>query len=214
MPVDDDWLKKLGLLVGGGVFGAMLLENHYDDKRKSRAERADSEGCKQLCNTVSEILDRWEPEGFEYEDDYTEDLYAFLDEELDNDIPVKIRRKTTRGLPDILINDQLVLELKVEPKKTERDRLIGQCCDYSVEWVTWAIVIDMPEDKVDELRELLEQKDLHYIDIVQFSSDEGDDDDDEDGDEEVDDEDGEEDDDEDEDENEDEDDETQRRFAI
>lgn len=171
MPVDDDWLKKLGLLLGGTLFGAALLESHYDDKRKSRAEREDPDGCKELCDTVSEILDRWEPDDFAYEDDYTEDLYAFLDDELDEDIPVKIRRKTTRGLPDILIDDRLVLELKVEPKKTERDRLIGQCCDYSVEWVTWAIVIDMPEEKVAELRMLLEQKDLHYIDIVEFTSD-------------------------------------------
>jgi hypothetical protein len=35
--------------------------------------------------------------------------------------------------------------------------------------VTWAIVIDMPEDKVARLRELLQQKDLHYIDIIEFS---------------------------------------------
>ena len=80
-------------------------------------------------------------------------------------------------MPDILIDDRLVLELKVEPKKTERDRLIGQCCDYSVEWVTWAVVIDMPEDKVAKLRELLEGKSLGYIDIVEFNLDEDDDDD-------------------------------------
>jgi hypothetical protein len=118
---------------------------------------------------VSEILDRWEPPDFEYEDDYTEDLFEFLDAELDDDIEIELRTRTTRGLPDILIDDRLVLELKVEPKKAERDRLIGQCCDYSVVWVTWAIVIDMPEDKVARLRELLQQKDLHYIDIIEFS---------------------------------------------
>jgi hypothetical protein len=179
MPVDDDWLKKLGLLVGGGLFGAMLLESHYDEKRKSRAEKEDPDGCKELCTTVSEILDRWEPEDFDYEDDYTEDLYLFLDGELDEDIPIKMRKKTSRGLPDILIDDRLVLELKVEPKKTERDRLIGQCCDYSVEWVTWAIVIDMPEDKVAQLRELLNQKSLNYIDIVEFDLDEDDEEDEE-----------------------------------
>jgi hypothetical protein len=93
-----------------------------------------------------------------------------------------MRRKTTRGLPDILIDDRLVLELKVEPKKTERDRLIGQCCDYSVEWVTW--VIDMPEDKVEAIRDLLDKKSLHYIDVIPFDeNDEGEDDEDEDDDE-------------------------------
>jgi hypothetical protein len=91
-----------------------------------------------------------------------------------------MRKKTTRGLPDVVINDRLVLELKVEPKKTERDRLIGQCCDYSVEWVTWAIVIDMPEEKVAELRGLLEAKSLGYIDIVEFNLDDEEEDEDED----------------------------------
>ena len=113
-----------------------------------------------------------EPPGFEYEDEYTEDLYEFLDQELDEDITIEMRRKTTRGLPDILIDDRVVLELKVEPKKTERHRLIGQYCDYSVEWVTWAIVIDMPEDKVEALRDLLDKKSLHYIDLIPFDEEE------------------------------------------
>jgi hypothetical protein len=160
-------------------FRSVSLESHYDDKRKSRAEKEDPDGCKELCNKVGEILDRWEPPGFDYEDEYTKDLYDFLDEELDDEIEIELRTKTTRGLPDILIDDRLVLELKVEPKKTERDRLIGQCCDYSVEWVTWAIVIDMPEDKVRKLRELLQQKDLHYIDVIEFNLPDEDDDDDE-----------------------------------
>jgi hypothetical protein len=141
MPVDDDWLKKFGLVVGSGLFGAFLLERHYDEKRKSRAEKEDPDGCKEPCERVSEILDDWHPPFYYYEGDYTEDLFDFLDAELDDDTEIQMRRKTTRGLPDILIDDRLVLESKVEPKKTERDRLIGQCCDYSVEWVTWAIVI-------------------------------------------------------------------------
>jgi hypothetical protein len=168
MPVDDDWLKKLGLMLGSGLFGALLLESHYDEKRKSRAEKEDPNGCKDLCDKVSEILDDWHPPFYEYEDEYTEDLFEYLDAELDDEIEIEMRRKTTRGLPDILIDNRLVLELKVEPKKTERDRLIGQCCDYSVEWVTWAIVIDMPEQKVKELRKLLDQKSLSYIDVIEF----------------------------------------------
>jgi hypothetical protein len=177
MPIDNGWQKNLWPWLGGAAFGALLLEGHYEEKRKSRAEKEDPDGCKELCNTVSEILDRWEPPGFDYEDDYTEDLYEFLDEELDHDIPIRVRRKTTRGLPDILIDDRLVLELKVEPKKTERDRLIGQCCDYSVEWVVWAIVIDMPGEKVKELRDLLDKKELNYIDIIPFDETDDDDDD-------------------------------------
>ena len=179
MPINDDWLKKLWPWLGGAAFGALLLENHYEEKRKSLAEKADPDGCRETCQMVGEALDRWEPPFFEYEDDYTEDLFDFLVEELDQDTTIAMRRRTTRGLPDILINNQLVLELKVEPKKTERDRLIGQCCDYSVQWVTWAVVIDMPEDKVAALCELLEKKSLHYIDVIPFC--ESDDEDEDDG---------------------------------
>jgi hypothetical protein len=41
------------------------------------------------------------------------------------------------------------------PGETEKDRLVGQCCKYSQEWVTWAIVIDMPDERVDKLVALL-----------------------------------------------------------
>jgi hypothetical protein len=176
MAIDDDWLKKLAPWLGGAALGAFLIQNHHDEKRKSLAEKEDPDGCRELAETVSEILDRWEPEYFDYEDDYTQDLYEFLLEELHEDIPVRMRRKTSRGLPDILIDDRLVLELKVEPKKTERDRLIGQCCDYSVDYMVWAIVIDMPDDKVEALRDLLNRKDLNYIDVIPFNDDEEEDD--------------------------------------
>jgi hypothetical protein len=69
-----------------------------------------------------------------------------------------------------------VLELKVGPHEGEKDRLIGQSCKYSVEWVTWAVVIDMDEDKRDELVELLERKSLHYIEAIPFDDADEDDD--------------------------------------
>lgn len=47
------------------------------------------------------------------------------------------RLRTEFGIPDVRIDDGLVLELKVGPHEGEKDRLIGQCCKYSVEWVTW-----------------------------------------------------------------------------
>jgi hypothetical protein len=55
------------------------------------------------------------------------------------------------GIADVRIDDRLVLELKVGPYEGEKDRLIG----HSVEWVTWAVVIEMDEDKREELVELL-----------------------------------------------------------
>ena len=84
------------------------------------------------------------------------------------------RTKTVFGIPDVLIDDRLVLELKVNPSEAEKDRLVGQCCKYSQEWVTWAIVIDMPENKVEALVVLLDAKSLNYIEVIQFDLDDED----------------------------------------
>jgi len=96
----------------------------------------------------------------------------------DDDRRIKVSKgvRTDLGVPDVLIDDRLVLELKVGPHEGEKDRLIGQCCKNSVEWVTWAIVIDMDEEKRDELVELLAKKSLHYIEVIPFDENEDDDD--------------------------------------
>jgi hypothetical protein len=53
---------------------------------------------------------------------------------------VELWPTTSCGVPDILINGQLVLyiyiELKIDPDKGGRHRGIGQCADYSREFVT------------------------------------------------------------------------------
>jgi hypothetical protein len=175
MPLDQEDLKKLGCAVAGGLVGAALLQHHHDESKKSRAEKDDPEGVEWLCTVIGELLDDWEPRCHDTEDEYTDDLYRYLNRELpdaldedDPDVTVELRVSTEHGIPDILINDSLALELKVNPEKGERDRLIGQCCGYSREWVTWAVVIDMPEPRVRELEELLEAKSLHYIDVIPF----------------------------------------------
>ena len=39
---------------------------------------------------------------------------------------------------------------------------------YSQEFVTWAVVIDMSEKRVEKLVALLEAKSLHYIEVIPF----------------------------------------------
>jgi len=110
-----------------------------------------------------------------------------IEEELDEDEPdvgLEKRTGTLHGIPDILIHDRLVLEVKVASKKTERDRLVGQCCEYSRGYVTWAIVIDWPDDRIDKLVTLLEAKSLNYIEVIPFDMDGEDDEFDEEEDEE------------------------------
>jgi hypothetical protein len=177
-------LRKAVIALGlGGIAGAAIVQSHHEEERKSEAEKEDPAGCEWLCDLIWDLLDDWEPEDCEREDDYTDDLVEFLREGLkgiradDDDRRIKVgkRVRTDLGVPDVLIDDRLVLELKVGPHEGEKDRLIGQCCKYSVEWVTWAIVIDMDEEKRDELVELLAKKSLHYIEVIPFDENEDDD---------------------------------------
>lgn len=174
MPSSNEQFKQLACVLGGGALGALLLKSHYEEGRKSQAEKDDPEAVRWLCNLIGEILKEWEPYGYDTEDEYTQALYRHLNRELDeieldDDVDVELWPSTERGTPDILINDQLVLELKLNPNKAERDRLIGQCAGYSREWVTWTIVIDLPPHEVGELERLLAAKGLHYIEIIPFS---------------------------------------------
>jgi hypothetical protein len=175
MPFDDDDVKKVLIALLGAVGGAAILQRHHDEKRKSQAERNDPEGTEWICGIVWDLLDDWHPPDYDREDDYTEDLFRFLRSEIgealeedDPDVSLEMRTATLHGIPDILIHDRLVLEVKVASKKTERDRLVGQCCEYSRGYVTWAIVIDWPDNRVDKLVDLLEAKSLNYIEVVPF----------------------------------------------
>ncbi len=188
MPSDPKDARNVAVALAlGGIAGAAIIQGHHDEKRKSQAERDDPSGVKWICDLVWDLLDDWEPPDYEREDDYTDDLVQFLRHELRRErgddgrrISVIKRTKTFCGIPDILVDDRLVLELKVDPRETEKDRLVGQCCKYSQEWVTWAIVIDMPEERLDKLVALLEAKSLNYIEVISFDLDAEEDDDEED----------------------------------
>ena len=82
---------------------------------------------------------------------------------------IDLRPDTSEGIPDILIDDRLVLEVKLKLNKAERDRLLGQCAGYSREWVTWVVLIDTPMHRVRELEELLAAKGLGHILVFAFS---------------------------------------------
>ncbi len=188
MPFDPKNPRHLTIALAlSALSGAAIIQSHHDEANKSNAEKEDPDGCEWLCETIGDLLDDWEPEGCNCEDDYTDDLVEYLRASLQGveapddgrRIRVAKRTKTKFGIPDVCIDDRLVLELKVGPHEGEKDRLIGQCCKYSVEWVTWAIVIDMDDEKLEQLVELLDRKSLNYIEVIPF--DDADDEDDEDG---------------------------------
>jgi hypothetical protein len=177
VPFDPNDPRHLVIALGlSALGGAAIVQSHHEEAAKSQAEQDDPDGCEWLCDLIWDLLDDWVPEHYDSEDEYTDDLVEFLrvqlkDIEAPKDgrrIKVEKRVRTEFGIPDVRIDDRLVLELKVGPHEGEKDRLIGQCCKYSVEWITWAIVIDMDEEKREELIELLERKSLHYIEVIPF----------------------------------------------
>ena len=178
--------RNLVIALGlGAAAGAAIVQSHHDEVAKSQAEKDDEAGCEWLCELIWDLLEDWEAEDCDNEDDYTDDLVDYLRDELAHvrapddgrRISVEKRVRTEFGVPDVIIDDRLALELKLGPHEGEKDRLIGQGCKYSVEWVTWAIVIGMSTRKAKQLVELLAKKSLHYIEVIEFDLFEEDDED-------------------------------------
>ena len=189
MPFDPKDARGLVVALGlGAVAGAAIVQSHHDEAKKSEAEKDDESGCQWLCDLIWDLLIEWESEDCETEKDYNDDLVEYLRDELadveapDDGRRIRVARRVRTGLgvPDVLIDDRLVLELKLGNHEGEKDRLIGQCCKYSVGWVTWAVVIGMSKRKRKELVELLAKKSLHYIEVIDFDLVEIEDDEDDD----------------------------------
>jgi len=175
VPEEREGLKRFAFAIGGGALGALLVKTLYDDTKKSRAEKDDAEGVEWLCTLIGDLLEEWTPRSYSTEEEYTEALYRYLNrllpDQLDEgeEIVVELRPTTAYGVPDILINDQLALELKFDPDKSGRDRGIGQCANYSREWATWMVIIGSRDRLIEDLERLLAARGLERIKVVSFT---------------------------------------------
>ena len=159
-------MSHLVVGIGGAIFGTWLIKNQIEESKKSRAEKDYPEDVAEVCKEIGELLDDWIPDSYENEDGYTQDLFSYLFE--NSEWEIEIRPNTSEGYPDILIANLLALELKVDPNKAERDRLITQCLGYSRQWVTWAIVIDASASKIGKIENLLADKGLEHILVLPY----------------------------------------------
>jgi len=157
------------LWAGGGILaGAWWVRNQDEESKKSRAERDDPMGVRDVCEIVGQVLDEWEPDEMcESEDDFTDDLAEWLSQ--NTDWVIEVRPNGREGEPDILVADLLALELKINPSKSERDRCVGQTAGYSREWVTWIVLIDAAASRVGSLEKLLSDKRLERILVWNFA---------------------------------------------
>ena len=151
---------------GGAIAGAWWVNNQIDESKRSRAEIDDPGLVEEVCNKVGRWLDSWEPQDYESEDGFVDDLADWIEEHTDWE--VEVHPSTSEGRPDILVADALALELKLNPSKTERDRCIGQCAGYSREWVTWIVVVGSRASAVGRMEQVLADKGLDRIPVWRF----------------------------------------------
>jgi hypothetical protein len=162
-------LDHLLWAAGGLLAGAWWVKNEHNEAAKSRAEKDDQEAVEEVCSAIGPILDDWEPENYETEAEYVEDLFNYFVQETDDDFNLEMSPSTREGRPDILIDDVLAIEVKCDLTKAERDRLIGQTAAYSREWVTWIVLIDTLQSRVGAVEKLLADKGLAHILVFAFS---------------------------------------------
>lgn len=170
-PKRTHW-SHLAWALGGAFVGSWWARSQADEAKKSRAEQDDPEGAENVYDEIRDLLDTWEPDPeCRTEDDFTQDLAGYLEE--NSDWEIEVYPSTREGKPDILIGDLLALELKCNPFKGEFDRAIGQCAAYSRQWITWLVVIDASASEIGRVRDLLLDKGLDQIEVWQFSEVEG-----------------------------------------
>jgi hypothetical protein len=161
-------LTHLAFAAGGLVVGKLWAESEAENEKKSRSEREHPEQMVEVYEEIAPLLEEWEPnENCQSEMNFTEDLASFLDE--NSEWEIEVCPETKHGIPDILVGDLLALELKINPGKTERDRLIGQCAGYAQEWATWAVVINAPASRVGALQNALDDSGLDHILVWSFN---------------------------------------------
>jgi len=153
--------------LAGAAIGAAATNHQVEEAKKSRAELDDPDGVREVCRVVWDALDACEFDGYSViEDDFVRELACYLMAE--TDFTLEIHPDTREGQPDILIEDSLAIEVKVNPRKNERDRCVGQCAAYSREWPTWIVIVDADPSVVGDLERLLTDKGLEQIQVWPF----------------------------------------------
>lgn len=154
--------------LGGLVMGLAAAAIKGTNGHSSRMDKEEPELTSEVVDHVSELLDELElPGEIESEQEFHQFLWDYLDEHCQYE--VESCPSTPFGCPDLLIAGVLALELKVNPKKNERNRLVGQVLDYGRQWRTWIILLDTPESRVQHLENLLDDNKLGHIPVISFS---------------------------------------------
>jgi 16S rRNA C967 or C1407 C5-methylase (RsmB/RsmF family) len=133
-----------------------------------RAERARAKEVAAIAAKVRKVLEAWEADGSNVnESDFVRDLTKYLRKE--TGFEIEEHPNTREGQPDVLVEGCLAIEVKLNPRKSERDRCVGQCAAYSRAWMTWIVLIRAGVSVTDDLKKLLADHGLDHIEVWRFT---------------------------------------------
>jgi len=154
----------IGVAVGAGVSQFLQTDSSTQPTTLNRLQPPN-----EVIEEITQILDQCEPDqAFSREDDFGNWLSDYLRERSD----YRIETRPSAPKPDVLVENTLAIELKINPDKSERDRCVSQCVRYvhQQQWDTMVVLLDTPASEVRDLDSLLDLAGLEEIPIFELSS--------------------------------------------
>ncbi len=149
-----------------GVAVSYFLQTH---SRTQQTNFDRLQPSRNVIEQITQILDQCEPDQtFSGENDFGDWLSDYLRERSD----YIIETRPSTPIPDILVENTLAIELKINPNKSERDRCVSQCVRYihQQQWNTMVVVLDTLPSEVHDLDTLLDLVGLEEVPVFELSS--------------------------------------------
>jgi len=155
----------IGIAVGAGVSQFLDTDSSTQPTSLSRLQPPN-----EVIEEITQILDQCEPDQtFSNEDDFGNWLFDYLREH--SDYTIEAGRSTEFGIPDILVENALAIELKKKlTEQSKQDRCVAQCIRYTQRWYTMLVLLDTPASEVHDLDTLLDLAGLADVPVFELSS--------------------------------------------
>jgi len=159
------WLVVV--FVSGAVIGSGLCHFLGPDNATGQAAFNQAQIPQNVVNQIAQIVDQCEPNRtFSSENDFGDWLSDYLRQHSD----YEIETRPSSPVPDILVENTLAIELKINPNKSERDRCVSQCVRYvyQQQWDTIVVLLDTPPSEVRDLDTLLDLVGLEEVPVFEL----------------------------------------------
>jgi len=157
------------VFVGGVAIGVGFSAWLASERKRSRAEKERPRHTHQVAEEVDELLNELVLDGdIQTEAEFHDALVSYFEDE--SEFEVESKPRTASGEPDIVLDDVVAIEIKVNPRKSECDRCVGQVGAFAQEWLTLIVLFDTPPTRVRALLRSLENAELSHVPVIDFST--------------------------------------------